>query len=171
MSASDLERRAPVQGYSAGIPWSMHLRAYDAYCKEYSPQQALIEGGCRGGFGVRELDMFIPGWRDELSEMTRLKAALSAHEATIAELRAEAATFERKWAKAMETLDNESTVRKAAEARNAELERALAPFAAFAERNEHMLPVYPGAAINAYLLADDLRRARALSPLKKERGE
>jgi hypothetical protein len=67
------EKIAPVQGYSAGIPWSMHLRAYDAYCKRYSPQRALIEGGCRGGFGVGELDMFIPGWREELSEITKLK--------------------------------------------------------------------------------------------------
>lgn len=71
------EKIAPVQGYVAGIPWSMHLRAYDAYCKMYGPQEAMIdlEGrNCRGGFGVGELDMFIPGWRDELSEMTRLKS-------------------------------------------------------------------------------------------------
>lgn len=70
------EKIAPVQGYSAGIPWSMHLRAYDAYCKKHGPQKALIdlEGrGCRGGFGVGELDMFIPGWRDELSELHRLR--------------------------------------------------------------------------------------------------
>lgn len=66
------EKRAPVQGFSAGIPWSMHLRAYDAYCKQYSRQQALIEGGCRGGFGVKELDDFIPGWREEISEIARL---------------------------------------------------------------------------------------------------
>src|ERR1039458_10278173 len=67
-------KTAPVQGYSAGIPWSMHLRAYDAYCKRYSPQKALIEGWCRGGFGTNELDMFIPGWREELLEINRLKA-------------------------------------------------------------------------------------------------
>lgn len=68
------ERLASVQGYSAGIPWAMHLRAYDAYCKLYGKQQALIEGHCRGGFGVNELDMFIPGWREELSELHRLRA-------------------------------------------------------------------------------------------------
>lgn len=67
------ERRAPVQGYSAGIPWSMHLRAYDVYSKKYAPQQALIEGSCRGGFGTEELDAFIPGWREELSELTYLR--------------------------------------------------------------------------------------------------
>lgn len=67
------ERRAPVQGLTGGIPWSMHLRAYDVYRKKYGDQRALIEGDCRGGFGTGELDMFIPSWRDELSEMVALR--------------------------------------------------------------------------------------------------
>ena len=70
------EKIAPVQGYSAGIPWSMHLRAYDAYCKRFGSQKALIdlEGrNCRGGFGVNELDEFIPGWRSELREIVSLR--------------------------------------------------------------------------------------------------
>ena len=73
------EKMAPVQGYAAGIPWHMHLRAYDAYCKKWGPQEAMIdlEGrNCRGGFAVEELDDFIPGWREELLELTRLKTAL-----------------------------------------------------------------------------------------------
>jgi hypothetical protein len=73
------EKRAPVQGYSAGIPWSMHLRAYDAYCKKWGSQPAMIdlEGrNCRGGFSTGELDDFIPGWRSELSLVTQLRAAL-----------------------------------------------------------------------------------------------
>jgi len=80
---NDTEKRAPVQGYAAGIPWSMHLRAYDVYCKRYGAQPALIdlEGrNCRGGFGCSELDMFIPGWREELSELTQLRAALHSAE-------------------------------------------------------------------------------------------
>ena len=71
-------RRAPVQGYSAGIPWEMHLRAYDAYCQRYRKQQALIEGGCRGGFGTVELDEFIPGWRDEAALTDALDRAKKA---------------------------------------------------------------------------------------------
>jgi hypothetical protein len=70
------EKKAPVQGFSAGIPWSMHLRAYDAYCKEYGPQQALIDleaRHCRGGFSTSELDVFIPGWRKEVSELISLR--------------------------------------------------------------------------------------------------
>lgn len=59
-------QRAPVMGLPNGIPWKMHLRAYDEYCKQYGEQPALLEGNCRGGFGVNELDEFIPNWRDEL---------------------------------------------------------------------------------------------------------
>lgn len=73
-------KMAPVQGYSAGIPWDMHLRAYDAYCKKWGPQPAMIdlEGhNCRGGFADTELDMFIPSWREELSERTKLINLLS----------------------------------------------------------------------------------------------
>jgi hypothetical protein len=71
----EVDKHAPVQGYSAGIPWSMHLRAYDMYCKKYGPQPALVDlekKNCRGGFGTEELDEFIPGWRDELSKTVQL---------------------------------------------------------------------------------------------------
>lgn len=71
-------RRAPVQGYTDGIPWEMHMRAYDAYRKKYGEQRALIEGACRGGFGTGELDEFIPGWREELSEFHRMRRELAA---------------------------------------------------------------------------------------------
>lgn len=77
------EKRAPVQGFAGGIPWDMHLRAYDVYCKRWSPQKALIEGGCRGGFSTGELDMFIPGWREELSERTALLARVAELEAAL----------------------------------------------------------------------------------------
>lgn len=64
------EKIAPVQGWPQGIPWSLHLEAYAAYSKMYGPQPALIdlEGrNCRGGFGLGELDLFIPGWRDKVA--------------------------------------------------------------------------------------------------------
>jgi hypothetical protein len=73
------EKIAPVQGYTPGIPWSLHLEAYDAYRKKYGRQDALIdlEGrNCRGGFGMCELDVFIPGWRDRVSEITQLKSEI-----------------------------------------------------------------------------------------------
>lgn len=72
------EKTAPVQGYAPGIPWSLHLEAYDAYSKKWRPQPAMIEDGCRGGFHVDELDEFIPGWRDRASEIAKLKAQIAA---------------------------------------------------------------------------------------------
>lgn len=67
------DKTAPVQGYPAGIPWEMHLRAYNVYCGKFGTQPALIdlEGkNCRGGFHTSELDMLIPGWREELARPT-----------------------------------------------------------------------------------------------------
>ena len=67
---------APVQGYVQGIPWSLHLKAYNAYCKKYGRQDALIDledRGCRGGFSTGELDDFVPGWRNEVEELSLLK--------------------------------------------------------------------------------------------------
>lgn len=78
--AQEQEKIAPVQGYTPGIPWSLHLEAYDAYSKRWAPQPALIdlEGrGCRGGFSTNELDAFIPGWRDKISEIGRLRAQVA----------------------------------------------------------------------------------------------
>lgn len=80
------EKIAPVQGYQRGIPWEMHLRAYDAYCARYSAQPALIDlagRNCRGGFSVGELDVFIPGWRDELTERTAMLKQIAALEAAL----------------------------------------------------------------------------------------
>lgn len=70
-------KMAPVQGWPQGIPWSLHLEAYAAYCKKWSPQPALIEGWCRGGFGIKELDEFIPGWRERASEIVQLRSELA----------------------------------------------------------------------------------------------
>lgn len=88
------QKRAPVQGFSAGIPWDMHLRAYDVYCKKYGRQRALIEGNCRGGFGTGELDRFIPGWRDELSERIKLQIRAKMAEAKGAALEADKARMD-----------------------------------------------------------------------------
>lgn len=56
----------PIQikhrGYGAQpakIPETVALRAYEVYCHHFSPQEALITGGCRGGFGLNELIAFL----------------------------------------------------------------------------------------------------------------
>lgn len=81
------EKRAPVQGYPGGIPWAIHLEAYEVYCKRYGSQQALIdlEGrNCRGGFSTGELDEFIPGWRERVAEFGKLKAEVEQLRAQLA---------------------------------------------------------------------------------------
>jgi hypothetical protein len=68
-------KTAPVQGYEGGIPWPLHLEAYEVYCKRHGRQTAMIDldgRGCRGGFGTRELDSFIPGWRDRVTFFGRM---------------------------------------------------------------------------------------------------
>jgi hypothetical protein len=44
--AQQSEKIAPVQGYRPGIPWSLHLEAYDAYCKKWAPQPAAYHIAC-----------------------------------------------------------------------------------------------------------------------------
>ena len=35
------------------------LRAYEVYCHLYGPQEAMVTGGCRGGFSTGELIAFL----------------------------------------------------------------------------------------------------------------
>lgn len=55
----------PVQinrGYSrelAVCPQVVTMRAYDVYCHIHGSQEALVTGGCRGGFSVGELIAFL----------------------------------------------------------------------------------------------------------------
>jgi hypothetical protein len=73
--SNDIEtRRAPVQGFSAGIPWSVHCKAYDAYVTRYGNTQSAETLAARGGFGVGELDKFCPEWRAEVDELNKLRA-------------------------------------------------------------------------------------------------
>jgi len=38
---------------------SVHLAAYEVYSHVFGTQQAMVEGHCRGGFGVGELIAFL----------------------------------------------------------------------------------------------------------------
>lgn len=122
---SDPDKRAPVQdrsGIVKSIPWEMHLRAYAAYAKKWAPQQAMIEGGCRGGFSTGELDGFIPGWREELpeletlaAEVKRLRTALTASQAALEVAEAELAKARRviaPFAEAWRTFPNHPQLRE-----------------------------------------------------------
>ena len=46
---------SPRNRQPATAPESVYMAAYEVYAKVFGPQQALIEGGCRGGFGAGEL--------------------------------------------------------------------------------------------------------------------
>lgn len=57
------------------IPRSVYIRAYEVYCGVFGEQQAMIEGGCRGGFDVIEVVAFLYArsfpkaeWRDRINE-------------------------------------------------------------------------------------------------------
>ena len=81
---ADEERTAPVlyghghkgPGGPLRIPWSVAERAYSVYSSRYGTGQSLERLCERGGFGPGELDEFVPGWREEASEIARLRAEL-----------------------------------------------------------------------------------------------
>jgi hypothetical protein len=41
------------------VPESVYMAAYEVYCHIFRPQEALITGECRGGFGIGELVGFL----------------------------------------------------------------------------------------------------------------
>jgi hypothetical protein len=43
----------------ARIPKAVAMRAYEAYCEIFGPQEALVSGWCRGGFSGGELIAFL----------------------------------------------------------------------------------------------------------------
>lgn len=55
----------PVQvpsRYKSGesvCPKAVTMRAYEVYCHVYGEQEALVTGGCRGGFSTGELIAFL----------------------------------------------------------------------------------------------------------------
>lgn len=73
----------PVQihyrhGMNGEAPVSVTMRAYEVYCHVYSPQEAMVTGGCRGGFGIGELMAFLYArsfpkeeWRKRVDEALR----------------------------------------------------------------------------------------------------
>lgn len=60
------------------VPWSVAERAYSAYASKWGQGQTIERLAERGGFAPSEMDMFLPGWREEVSEIARLSAALDA---------------------------------------------------------------------------------------------
>jgi len=53
-----VQTRQPIHS-GARCPQVVTRRAYEVYCKVYGPQEALMTGHCRGGFGAGELIAFL----------------------------------------------------------------------------------------------------------------
>lgn len=49
-----VQTKGPIHR-SARCPQVVTMRAYEVYCEIWSPQEALVTGNCRGGFGAGEL--------------------------------------------------------------------------------------------------------------------
>lgn len=54
------------------------MRAYEVYCHVFGPQEEMVTGHCRGGFGSGELVAFLYArsfpkieWRDRVDEALR----------------------------------------------------------------------------------------------------
>ncbi len=69
----------PIQTHSihdGGVaPQTVTMRAYEVYSHVYGPQEAMVTGNCRGGFGVGELIAFLYArsfpkseWRERIDE-------------------------------------------------------------------------------------------------------
>lgn len=72
----------PVQTHfsnrQARVPVVVSLRAYEVYCHIFGPQKAMIDGACRGGFGIGELAAMLYArsfpeeeWSDRFDEACR----------------------------------------------------------------------------------------------------
>lgn len=63
MGLMDAVETHPVQNQDVSqinrVPKVVAMLAYEVYCELYGEQQALVTGGCRGGFGVNELVAFL----------------------------------------------------------------------------------------------------------------
>jgi hypothetical protein len=62
----------------AQAPQTVTMRAYEVYCELYGKQEAMVTGGCRGGFGAGELIAFLYAhsfpkaeWRQRADEAFR----------------------------------------------------------------------------------------------------
>ena len=51
--------QTPRYARKARCPQVVTMAAYEVYCHVFRPQEALVTGDCRGGFGVNELIAFL----------------------------------------------------------------------------------------------------------------
>lgn len=73
-----VQTSAPYGRERARVPQVVSMRAYEVYCDVFRPQEALVTGECRGGFGAGELIAFLYArsfpkneWRARFEEAVR----------------------------------------------------------------------------------------------------
>lgn len=63
MSEDDIEvhpvQCSPIPGKRCAVPKVVTMLAYEVYCEVFGPQEAMVTGWCRGGFGASELIAFL----------------------------------------------------------------------------------------------------------------
>lgn len=69
-----VSREKDVRPYPFQIPWNVAEMAYCVYASRYGIDQSLERLAQRGGFHPGEMDEFYPNWREETSEMNKLRA-------------------------------------------------------------------------------------------------
>lgn len=69
------EKRFKVMGWGT-ISWNLAERAYAKYAQKYGTSQSIDTINDRGGFGEKEMDLFVPGWRETESKIQQLEAEL-----------------------------------------------------------------------------------------------
>ena len=60
--ATEIERHPVQNHHRRGPGWApktVTMAAYEVYCHVYGPQEAMVTGGCRGGFSTGELIAFL----------------------------------------------------------------------------------------------------------------
>lgn len=70
-----LTKIAPVKDFKPGIPWPLHLEAYEAHCLRHKTNPDLLDldnKNCLGGFTPHQLDFYIPDWRNRLAGLHKL---------------------------------------------------------------------------------------------------
>jgi hypothetical protein len=75
------------------IPWSVAELAYSVYAAQYGRRQSLERLAERGGFGPLEMDEFLPDWREQCSEIVKLRKRVEEQDAEIVWLRDELRQF------------------------------------------------------------------------------
>ena len=67
------EKEFPIirGGSLKSIPWSVAEMVYAGYARAYPGGQSLETLARRGGFGLYELDLYLPNWQQEVADVRK----------------------------------------------------------------------------------------------------